>query len=160
MNDATDALKAFGEARAEWWKNPPRGQCSVTGCPRDDAILHETESGDLVCATHYADQADRDKGYPCDECGHTPAYRDPLHRRDEMYCNDCHARMGYVPGERAMVKKVERRVGVTHPLGRTQVCIAAGKGTECGGQKKQRSSLGILCDKHFDPVKWLKGRQG
>lgn len=165
MSDRPDAapallaLEDFGRSRIAFWADPPRGQCTEPDCPEDDAILHD-KGDDRYCAQHYRAHSSRDEAYPCDHCGHKPAFRDPLARKNEMFCNDCHARNGYIPGERAMIKKLETRVGVTHPLARHEQCIAKGKGTECAGEIKQRGRVGILCNKHADPVKWMKGRQG
>jgi hypothetical protein len=164
-NAAVLALEEFGRQRAEFWRNPPRGQCEwpeEPGCREDDAILHVQVSGEHegleFCAGHSRQVADRNKPYPCDECGQGPAFRDPLGRKNEMKCARCHEKDGYVPGERAMVNKTTARVGVTHPLARKIKCIAAGI-TECGGEVKQRGKLGLICNKHHDPVKWNNRRQ-
>lgn len=159
MNEAVEALREWGVSRAEFWANPPRGRCEVGGCEETDAILHETDQHVMMCASHYREQSDRDRPYPCDVCGKGPAFRDPAHRQDEMKCIDCHAADGYVPGERAMVNKVAARVGVEHPMARRVQCIARGHGTECAGEIKQRGKRGVLCNKHADPVKWLKNRR-
>lgn len=158
MNQARKALDEFGATRAEWWRDPPRGKCGREGCFEHDAILYTARDGELVCAEHLRRQADRNRPYPCDNCGHEPAFRDPLERKDEMLCAKCHERNGYVPGKRAMISKIERRQGVTHSLGRKDVCIAAGKGTECRGQVKQRGRVGVVCDLHHDPVKYNKNK--
>lgn len=149
-----DAVRAFGETRASFWADPPRGQCTYKGCTEDNAVLF----GDpQVCAHHYRHtQAQRKKDYPCDRCGKERAFRDPANRVDEMLCADCHARNGYVPTERSMVSKVANRVSEPHSRGRTAVCIAAGRGTECHGQVKPRGKRGDLCDFHSDPVKYNK----
>lgn len=157
-NEAVKALREWGAARAAWWENPTRGRCGRKDCPEEDCILHEAEDGVLVCADHYRRQSNRDKPYPCDTCGEGPAFRDPMHRRDEMLCMRCHNKDGYVPGERAMVTKLASRQGVEHPMARRVKCIAAGHGTDCGGEIKQRGKLGTICNKHHDPVKWLKNR--
>jgi hypothetical protein len=159
VNQALEALHEFGQSRIAFWVDPPRGQCEwEAGCTETDAILHATDDGTELCASHYRQQSVRDTAYPCDNCGHKPAFRDPLARKNEMFCNDCHARNGYIPGERAMINKVTARVGVTHPMARHEKCILANKGTECAGEVKQRSDRGVMCNKHADPVKWLKGR--
>ena len=155
-NEGLRAVRDFGDTRAAFWANPPRGQCTHKGCPETDAILH----GDPpVCAYHYRHtQADRDRPYPCDNCGEGPAFRDPADREDEYLCPRCHEKRGYVPTERAMITKTMRRVGVTHSRGQRAVCIVASAESECHGQVKPRGKLGVLCDFHFNPKKYLAGK--
>lgn len=145
-------VRRFGEGRAAFWADPPRGVCA--SCKDDGVILH----GDDLCAGCYRVQANRNLPYPCDMCGEAPAFRDPLHRRDEYLCNECHAKTGFVPGERAMITKVQARVGFTHTQGRKEPCIAAGHGTDCKGQTKPRGKLGVLCDRHADPKKYIDNK--
>lgn len=145
-------VRSFGEGRAAFWADPPRGTC--TGCGDEDVILHQ---GD-VCANCYRQASNRDQPYPCDRCGQGKAFRDPVHRRDEYLCQTCHLEDGYVPGERAMITRVQARVGATHSQGRREPCIAAGHGTACKGQIKPRGKLGVLCDFHSDPRKYLNNK--
>jgi hypothetical protein len=92
--------------------------------------------------------------YPCDKCGHEGAIRDPAHRRDEYLCLDCQREAGYEPSERAMVFKTAARVGVTHSMARRATCILRDRGTPCGGEIKQRSDKGMICNRHWDPKKY------
>jgi hypothetical protein len=157
-NPALQALERFAAERRAFWADPPRGQCQEPGCLETDAILYE--AGDVErCATHHSRLLNRKHEYPCDNCGQGPAFRDPAHRRDEMLCGACHQKDGYVPTERAMVNKTAVRMGVVHSRGQKAVCIAAGHGTPCSGQIKQRSNKGVLCDRHADPAGWLRRRQ-
>lgn len=161
LNDAVIALREWGAARAAFWANPTRGQCEwAEGCPEDNPIIQPQEDydGKMLCAHHARQVADRHKPYPCDRCGQGSAFRDPVHRRDEMLCAACHLEDGYEPTERAMVKKLENRQGVEHPMARRVKCIAADKGTECVGEVKQRGRLGVLCNKHADPKKFNASR--
>lgn len=155
-NPGLAALAKFAAERAEFWKNPPRGECSEDKCPEENPILYVGEDGVRRCAHHHTrlGGVDRDRAYPCDNCGEAPAFRDPAHRVDEMLCPRCHERDGYVPGERSMITRVMKRVGVTHSKGTKAVCIAAGRGTDCKGQIKPRGKLGVLCDFHADPRKF------
>lgn len=151
-------VRAFGKSRSEFWKNPPRGACGVEGCPEKDVILYAApgepiDAKPTMCASHYRARADRTRPYPCDNCGAEPAYRDPLHRRDEMFCQRCHEEMGYIAGERAMITKTAARVGVTHTLGRKAVCVLRGEG-DCGGEVKQRGRHGEICNRHWNPKKY------
>jgi hypothetical protein len=163
QNPALRALAEYAEARRLFWLDPPRGACGQPGgCALGDTavILHTADDGLQRCATHHALLVPRKHPYPCDNCGRGPAFRDPAHRRDEYLCPDCHKEHdGYVPTARSMVNKTAARVGAVHSRGQKAVCLAAGRGTDCHGQIKQRSSKGVLCDFHADPVKYLKARQ-
>jgi hypothetical protein len=145
-------LLEFGRQRGEFWKNPPRGTCP--GCHAEDEVLH-LQDEKLVCATCYRKKAftapAEDFTYPCDDCGGGKAFRDPLTREDIYRCHACHEKHGYIPGERAMISKIEKREGFTHSKGRRDKCIAADHGTDCQGQIKPRGKLGNLCDKHHNP---------
>lgn len=158
-NPALAALARFAEEKRAFWANPPRGQCSEDSCPEADAVLYTAQDGVPRCATHHSRLINRKHDYPCDNCGGGPAFRDPAHRRDEYLCPRCHLEDGYEPTERAMVNKTAVRMGVRHSRGQTAVCIAAGRGTDCKGQIKQRGKVGVLCDFHADPVKYAKARQ-
>lgn len=162
-NPALRALEEFAEQRRLFWLDPPRGACGQPGgCALGDTlvILHTAEDGLQRCATHHTLTLNRKHGYPCDNCGTVPAFRDPAHRRDEYLCPVCHEKHdSYTPSERSMITKVQVRQGVVHSRGQKAVCIAAGRGTECHGQIKQRGKIGVLCDFHTDPVKYLKARQ-
>jgi hypothetical protein len=158
-NPALQALERFAEEKRAFWKNPPRGRCREDGCCETNAVLYVAADEVERCATHHSRLLNRKHEYPCDNCGQGPAFRDPAHRRDEMLCPRCHAKDGYVPTERAMVNKTAVRMGVTHSRGQKAVCIAAGRGTDCHGQVKQRSNKGVLCDFHSDPVRYVKARQ-
>jgi len=156
MNDALDKLAEFAEQKRLFWLNPTRGHCGRKECPDEDAILWEAADGVMVCGFHYRQQSNRDRPYPCDECGREGAFRDPAHRRDEYKCHECHAKDGYVPGDRSMITKIAARVGAVHSQGKRDPCVAAGYSTECKGQVKPRGKLGVLCDFHADPKKYLK----
>lgn len=143
------ALREWAEARARYWANPPRGTC--TRCQAEDEVLD-----DDLCAECRRKSANRRQGqmsYPCDRCGAEEAFRDPAHRRDEYLCAAHHLENGYEPSERAMVFKTAARIGVTHSMGRRAVCILRGE-TACGGEVKQRSSKGMICNRHWDPKKY------
>jgi len=156
MTQPPDFLIAYGEARAEFWRNPPRGECPV--CHTEDVILHPQDEGEheSLCTSCsrsriMASKTHREFTYPCDRCGGGAAFRDPLHRQDVYLCASCHEEDGYLPGERAMVSQIEKRVGYTHSRGRRDVCDAAGRGTECRGEVKPRGKSGILCTFHHNP---------
>jgi predicted RNA-binding Zn-ribbon protein involved in translation (DUF1610 family) len=150
-------LLEFGRQRAAFWANPPRGTCPE--CKTDDAIMHAQPEGsehDQLCAACSGVQAvmrrlSEEFQYPCDDCGAGKAFRDPLTREDIYRCRECHAKHGYVPGERALISQIETRQGFTHSQGRRDPCSAAGRGTECAGEVKPRGKLGILCAKHHNP---------
>jgi len=161
-NPALAALERYALERRAFWANPPRGQCKEDGCRETDAILYVADDEIERCALHHARLINRrpEGGYPCDNCGEGPAFRDPEHRRDEYLCPRCHKRHdAYEPGERAMVFKTRARIGMTHSRGQKAVCIAAGQGTDCHGQIKQRGKIGVMCDFHTDPVGYTKRRQ-
>lgn len=154
------ALREWAEERRRYWAAPPRGTCA--GCGAPDELLGSLEAADAgpENATHCAEcrrglSNRRAQGsYPCDQCGGPDAFRDPVHRRDELLCGRCHEKDGYFPTERAMVTRVAVRVGVTHTLGRKALCILRTVGTPCGGEVKQRSKHGLICNRHWDPVKY------
>jgi hypothetical protein len=163
LNDTVKGLREWGARQADFWKDPPRGECQApAGCTEENPILFESHDADglLLCADHYrrASDVEAHKSYPCDRCGAGGAFRDPAHRRDEMLCQSCHKDDGYEPTERAMVNKTAARVGAEHPMARRVKCIAAGKGTACKGEIKQRGKVGVLCTFHFDPVKYNKAK--
>lgn len=160
MTQPPQELLDYGAARAEFWKNPPRGKCAEDGCLEESPILHTGADGLGRCATHYTARTVRQRDYPCDRCGAGPAFRDPAHRLDIMLCAECHESEGYVPGERAMVSQSAVRQGVTHSMARRVKCAAAGYGTECRGEIKQRGSRGMLCSYHADPKKYLAAKGG
>jgi len=149
--------RAFGAARAAFWADPPRGVCP--DCATEDVILHarDEEGLEACCADCYRRGSVRDRQQACDRCGQGPAFRNPAHRRNEMLCAPCHAEDGYVLDDASMLTKLESRV--THPLGRTEVCIAKGGVTECKGGIKPRAGGVVMCDRHHDPVKWNRNRQ-
>lgn len=155
-----DAVRAFGLTRAEFWKAPPRGVCAVDACPEENPILYTRADGLMTCAGHYRQLSVRGGSYPCDVCGAEGAFRDPLPRLDEMLCLSCHEKLrGYIPTERSMISVIEKREGFTHSQGTRAKCILADKSTDCAGQIKPRGKKGVMCDKHNDPKKWMKGVQ-
>lgn len=162
-NPVLRQLERFGEERRAFWADPPRGVCKdPAGCITDLQIVYPGADEIERCAHHHTRTLRRrmEDGYPCDHCGNGPAFRDPEHRRDEYLCPDCHKKYdAYEPGERAMVNQTRVRMGVVHSQGQKAVCIAAGHGTDCHGQIKQRGKVGVLCDFHADPRGWLRARQ-
>lgn len=163
-NPALAQLAEYAEARRQFWQNPPRGACGQPGgCALGDTvvILHTADDGIQRCATHHGRLRPRKIEYPCDNCGSGPAFRDPMHRRDEYLCADCHRKHdSYEPSERAMITKTQVRVGVTHSKGLKPLCVARGV-TECKGQVKPRGALkgAVVCDRHADPRRFDTARQ-
>jgi len=154
------ALREWVERRAEYYLNPPYGPCTTEGCPNASGrvLLGQDDPRCADCRSKSAKRHQAEMFYPCDICGAEQAFRDPAHRRDEYLCVDCHKANGYEPTERGMLSKTQRRVGVTHSMGRKPVCIAAGHGTDCKGEIKQRGKRGELCNFHNDPRKYLKNK--
>lgn len=153
-----EELRAWGRARGAFWAAPPRGVCP--GCGEKDVILHEPEDGPpSVCSDCYRLTAVRDRMQACDVCGQGPAFRDPSHRRDEFKCLTCHAKDGYTLDDAGMLRKLVGLAGRKHSQGRSDPCVAKGGVTECHGQVKPRGRAGVMCDFHFDPVKYTKARQ-
>lgn len=150
-------LKAFGQQRAEFWRHPPRGTCP--SCHEEGVILHDREDGEPVCADCYRQTSVRDRVQACDTCGAGPAFRNPAHRRDEFKCLVCHAMDGYTLDDAGMLRKLMGRPGRKHSKGRSDPCIGKGFGTDCHGQVKPRGKLGVMCDFHHDPKKYLAARQ-
>lgn len=140
------ALREWAEARQAYWANPPRGTC--TSCGAEDELLDEDPARCADCRRKTAQRHQAEMFYPCDRCGAEEAFRDPAHRKDIYLCTPCHNAEGYFPAERAMITKVQARVGATHSQGRQDPCIAAGYGTACSGQIKPRGKRGVLCDFH------------
>lgn len=138
---------------------PPIGTCANEHPDREGRYLYELEGspGVMVCAPcsreasapyryKRVQRCDRDperEGPPT----HSAAFRDPSHRKNVYLCIECHKANGYVLSDSSMLSKLDR-VSKRHHLGRKEPCIAAGYGTECSGQTKQRSNLGVLCDFH------------
>jgi hypothetical protein len=154
-----DETRAWGAARAEFWRNPPRGTCPE--CREDGIILHERQELGLpaCCAGCYQKTAVRDRVQACDVCGQGPAFRNPAHRRDEFKCLPCHSEDGYTLDDAGMLRKLMGMAGRKHSRGRVDDCIGAGHGTQCKGQTKPRGRLGVMCDFHHDPKKYLENRQ-
>jgi hypothetical protein len=150
------ALRDWVAERMAYWADPPRGEC--TTCGAEDELLGQDDPRCASCRRKTANRHQAEMYYPCDRCGASSAIRDPAHRRDEYLCLDCHKREGYEPGERAMVFKAQARVGATHSMARRITCIAAGKGTDCKGEVKQRSDKGLLCNFHHDPKRYLENK--
>lgn len=165
-NPALKQLEEFAAERRAFWADPPRGQCKdPAGCLETDAILYLAADEIERCSRHHALLVERkpEGGYPCDNCGEGPAFRDPEHRRDEYLCPRCHLKYdSYEPGERAMIFKTRARIGVTNPRGLKPLCVARGQGTDCHGQVKPRGGDlkgRSLCDFHADPAGYLRRRQ-
>lgn len=146
------ALREWVEKRADYWARAPRGTCETCGATNE--LLGDGDPRCAECRRRTSNRRQGELSYPCDQCGRDGAIRDPAHRRDEYLCLDCHKLNGYEPGERAMVFKTAARVGVTHSLGRRIVCILSSSGTPCGGEVKQRSNKGLICNRHWNPVKY------
>lgn len=154
-----DELREWGRARGVFWSAPPRGTCP--DCKEANAILHDrAEYGLEPCCAHcYRVTAVRSREQACDDCGKGPAFRDPGHRRNEYRCLGCHAKVGYTLNDAGMLRKLIGMAGPTHSKGRSDPCIAKGGVTQCHGQVKPRGSAGVMCQSHFDPVKYAKARQ-
>lgn len=151
------ALREWVERRQAYWANPPYGPCTTKGCPNGMAgasvLLGDEDPRCGDCRRAGVDR--RANGdYPCDRCSSRGAFRDPLGRHDAYLCGSCHKDDGYEPTERAMVSKVQSRVGFTHSLGRRPVCKLRDVGTACGGEVKQRASFGEICNRHWNPKKY------
>lgn len=150
--------RAWAAARSAFWANPPRGTCP--DCASENEILHDREDGlEPACAHCYRRTSHRDRVQACDVCGGGPAFRNPEHRRDEFKCLGCHAMDGYTLDNAGMLRKLMGRPGRVHTQGRVDPCLGRGSITPCGGQVKPRGKDGVMCDRHHDPVKYLRNRQ-
>jgi hypothetical protein len=139
----------------------PRGLCSrMPDCDGEEHQLYRfSEDEPWLCPDHYRREAvDTKWVQACDTCGATPAFRVPGHRRNEYLCLEHHAEQGYTLDDMHMLRKLWGQAPKRHPLGRTAECIAAGHGTECRGEIKQRGKLGMMCTRHFDPQRYNRTR--
>lgn len=154
------ALREWVQARAAYWANPPYGPCETPGCLNShlDVLLGQDDPRCGECRRRTAVRHQAEMFYPCDVCESPTAFRDPAHRRDEYLCLKHHRDNGYEPGERAMLTKVAKRMGVTHSMGRKPLCILRGSETQCGGEVKHHSGHGEICARHWDPKKYLANK--
>jgi len=123
-----------------------RDDCEREGCTEKDVLVYDAGE-QVVCAHHRRVWAkDHPRVEECDECGATPAWRDPVTRRNEFFCAQCHARHGTVFQNRwAPSVRNSEGLGVREKV----ECAAADRGTECKGEKKWRGEFKmILCNKH------------
>lgn len=125
-----------------------RGECEK--CHRTDELLYDRfDDPTLLCADCNRDRAKAagKRQEICDEpgCGTQPAWRDPLTRKNEFFCAQCHAAHGTVFlnrwANKARESKPLRNSGI--------VCAAKNYGTDCKGELKWRTAAGmILCNFH------------
>lgn len=122
-----------------------RGDCA---CGDAGALLYDTdETGPLVCAQCYRKwtKAQPPVRQTCDACGSDGnVWRDPIHRRNEYLCINCH------DPESLFQNRWANKVRESKPLRDAGVrCGAAGYGTDCSGELKWRGPQGmVLCNKH------------
>jgi hypothetical protein len=126
-----------------------RGDCEDPACRETDAVLYDTlDDPTLLCVWH---SRARSKATPrsqaCDRCGSTGnVWRDPVHRRNEYLCINCHDPESLFQNRWA--NKV-RQSSPLHDGPPRAVCAAAGYGTECKGEIKWRGAHNMsLCNKH------------
>lgn len=123
-----------------------RGTC--VDCRAADELLYTTDDDHPrdVCAECYRQVARRIKRVQaCDDCGDTPAWRDPITREDRFRCIKCHAASGTVFQNR-WARASEDRVAQSLPISdRRDKCDVADN--SCFGQVRPRQGR-VLCDKH------------
>jgi hypothetical protein len=123
-----------------------RGTCAVDG--EGQVLLYETdEETGLVCATHYRSWSVANPvKQACDNCGSTGnVWRDPVHRRNEYLCINCH------DPDTLFQNRWANKVRESKPLGiHAKAECAVGSGiTECKGEIKWRSAYNmLLCNRH------------
>lgn len=123
-----------------------RGTCAR--CGEEDALLYDHETDPtLMCADCSRRRAKANpRKETCDECGREGAYRDPITRRNEFFCIECHAKHGTVFQNRwSQAPRISVPLGIHDKA----VCEAADYGTECWGEIKWRGEYDkLLCNKH------------
>lgn len=123
-----------------------RGDCAVCGAV--NVLVYETdEETGLVCASDYRRWSySNPVKQACDNCGSTGnVWRDPVHRRNEYLCINCH------DPEALFQNRWADKARVSVPLNPAArpVCALSDYGTECRGEVKWRSALGMsVCNKH------------
>lgn len=125
-----------------------RGACA--SCSRDDnPLLYDTlDDPTLLCSDCSAKRGKahaKEPKQPCDSCGATGnVWRDPIHRRNEYLCINCH------DPEALFQNRWANKVRESKPLRNSGiVCAAKGYGTDCKGELKWRTAAGmILCNFH------------
>lgn len=123
-----------------------RGQCE--SCGSEDRLLYDSFDDPTLMCTDCSARRGKAAGKRleiCDECGTTPAWRDPITRKNEFFCRECHAKHGTVFQNRwankARVSKPLRNSGIK--------CAAKGYGHDCKGELKWRGGFNmILCNFH------------
>ena len=124
-----------------------RGAC--TRCGDEDVLLYDhPQDPALMCADCSRRRA-KENPVPqaCDNCGSTGnVWRDPVHRRNEYLCINCH------DPESLFQNRWANKVRESTPLNLgapRAVCGLVDRGTECKGEIKWRSALGMqACNKH------------
>ena len=117
-------------------------------CTAPDQILYLQESSDkLVCASCYRATTTGHE-QECDNCGSTGnVWRDPVHRRNEYLCIRCHDPEHLFQNRWAAAGRVNQ--GWTLGLREKVQCALKDRGTECKGEVKWRSAMGMsACNKH------------
>ncbi len=120
-------------------------------CEKQGALVYELDADRLLCADCYRRETRRIKRVqPCDNCGATPAVRDPNHRRNEYLCGSCHRDSGFVVNNSVIKRALVSLTATAKKLGKRDLCDAAGYGSDCDDNVKPRGPWGgrSLCDKH------------
>lgn len=131
-------------------------------CGDADVLVYEFDE-QLVCAEDYRRMTRQIKWVQaCDNCGATPAVRDPNHRRNEYLCGSCHRESGFVVNNTVIKRALVSLVAQAKKIGKRDICYAAGYGSDCDDNVKPRGAWEgrSLCDKHGKvPPKPTKGKK-
>lgn len=116
--------------------------CGADGVLVYDAPLEETR----LCCSDCVRVYPRDLRQPCDKCGaRGNVWRDPIHRRNEYLCINCHDPEALFQNRWANKARESFALGIRERV----KCAAAGYGTDCKGEIRWDSKLAKqLCNKH------------
>jgi len=122
------------------------GVCS--SCTEPDVLLYELD-GNLLCAGDYRDASRKIKFFTaCDQCGSTPSFRDPSHRRNEYLCAACHSKNDFGTNN-TVVKRTLAEIFKQLPGSKVR-CFGESVDSPCDENIKPRGSWGgkSLCNNH------------
>lgn len=123
-----------------------RGTCEQ--CGESDTLVYELDAK-LICAEDYR-KAVRNLKFitACDQCGATPSFRDPAHRRNEYLCAGCHSKNDFNTNN-TVVKRVLVQIFKGLPGSKVR-CLGESADSPCDDNIKPRGAWGgkSLCNVH------------
>lgn len=117
-------------------------------CGATDVLVYELDAK-LICAEDYRKAVRNIKFVTaCDQCGATPSFRDPAHRRNEYLCAACHSKNDFYTNN-SVVKRTLVQIFKGLPGSKSR-CIGEDPNDPCDDNIKPRGPWGgkSLCNKH------------